>query len=85
VDAEAVLDPTAAEGLSDGELADELCRLQGEVARLEARRAELIGEAERRGLARRKGFGSTTAWLMALSGDPGAVCRSRVAVAARCR
>ncbi|MFH1330912.1 MAG: hypothetical protein ABIJ48_09725, partial [Actinomycetota bacterium] len=30
----------------------------------------------------REGFGSTTAWVMAVSGDPAAVCRSRVAVAA---
>ncbi len=82
MDAEALLDPTAVEGLSDGELAEELCRPQREVARLEARRAELIGKAERRGVVRRQGFGSTTAWLIALSGDPGAVCRSRVAVAA---
>jgi hypothetical protein len=82
VNTEAVLDSATAGGLSDSELTDELRRLQGEVSRLEARRAALIGEAKRRGLARRQGFGSTTAWLMALSGDPGAVCRSRVAVAA---
>jgi len=46
-----------------------------------ARRAEFIAEAERRGVARQEGYGSTTAWLMALSGDPAAVCRSRVGVA----
>lgn len=77
-----MLDPTAVQSLADDALADELCRLQGEIARLEAHRAQLIGEVERRDLARRRGFGSTTAWLMALSGDPGAVCRSRVALAA---
>ncbi|MFH1329037.1 MAG: DUF222 domain-containing protein [Actinomycetota bacterium] len=69
-------------GLSDGELTEELCRVQREASRLEAWRAELIAEADRRGLAGREGFGSTTAWLMAVSGDPAAVCRSRVAVAA---
>jgi hypothetical protein len=41
----------------------------------------LIAVADRRGVARQEGFGSTTAWLMSLSGDPAAVCRSRVAVA----
>ncbi|MFH1329740.1 MAG: DUF222 domain-containing protein, partial [Actinomycetota bacterium] len=37
---------------------------------------------ERRDVARLEGYGSTCAWLMALSGDPAAVCRSRIAVAA---
>lgn len=80
-----VLAPAPVRALADDELADRLRRLQGQLSRLEAERAELIGEAERRGLAGRQGFGSTTAWLMALSGDPGAVCRSRVAVAASLR
>ena len=71
----------AAVGLSDGSLADELRRVQREASRLEARRAELIAEADRRGLPARHGYGSTTAWLVALSGDPAAVCRSRLGVA----
>ena len=41
----------------------------------------MAGEVERRGLARREGFASTTAWLMAVSGEPAAACRSQVAVA----
>jgi hypothetical protein len=71
----------AAQGLSDVGLADELRRVQREASRLEARRAELIAEADRRGLPARQGFGSTTAWLVVLSGDPAAVCRSRLGVA----
>lgn len=46
---------------------------------------ELISEADRRGLAAREGYGSTTAWLMAVSGDPAAVCRSRFATATSLR
>jgi hypothetical protein len=42
---------------------------------------ELAAEAERREIARREGFGSTTAWLVSLSGEPAAVCRSQIAVA----
>jgi hypothetical protein len=45
-------------------------------------RAECIAEAERTEAARQQGFESTTAWLMSLSGEPAAVCRSRIAVAA---
>lgn len=50
-------------------------------ARLEAAEAELIAEAERSGLPQREGFGSTTAWLIARSGDPHGVCRERVQMA----
>ena len=46
-----------------------------------ARRAEFLEQVERRDVARQEGFGSTTAWLMALSGEPAAVCRSQIAVA----
>ena len=67
--------------MSDGGLADEFRRALRESRRWEARRAELLAEAERRGLPGREGYGSTTAWLMALSGEPAAVCRSQVAVA----
>jgi hypothetical protein len=37
--------------------------------------------ADRRGIPGKRGFGSTTAWLMAVSGEPAAVCRSQIAVA----
>jgi len=59
--------------------------VQREASRLEARRVELIAEADRRGLPGREGYGSTTAWLMALSGEPAAICRSRLGVAVSLR
>ena len=68
-------------GLSAAELADGLRRLGQLSARVEACRAEFICEVERRQVARQEGYGSTAGFLMALSGDPAAVCRSRVAVA----
>ena len=67
--------------LPDAGLAEGLRQLGRLSSRVEARRAEFIAEADRRGVARQAGYGSTTAWLMALSGDPAAVCRSRLAVA----
>ena len=69
-------------GLSDEGLAEEVRRALRESRHWEARRVELIAEADRRGLPDRQGYGSTTAWLMGLSGEPAAVCRSQVAVAA---
>jgi len=82
---ESELFATTVRGLADSELAEGLRRLGRLASRVEARRAELIAEADRRGVARRQGFSSTTAWLMALSGDPAAVRRSRLAVAASLR
>ncbi len=69
------------DGMSAACLADGVRRLDAMEAQVSARRAELIGEVERRGIGREEGFGSTTAWLVAVSGEPPAVCRSRVAVA----
>lgn len=80
-----LLTGSPASSMRDSELADGLRQLGRLAARVEARRAELVAEADRRGLARREGFGSTTAWLMALSGDPAAICRSRLAVATSLR
>ena len=71
----------APEDLSDGGLADEVRRAGRERYRWEARHTDLIAEAERRGVAHRQGFSSTTAWLAAVSGEPIPVCRSQVAVA----
>jgi len=68
-------------GLSDAELAGGLQALGRLASRVEARRAEFIAEADRPGVACRHGFATTTAWLISLSGDPAAVCRSRLAVA----
>jgi len=67
--------------LSDSGLVQELVEVRRRVARLEARAAALLGEAERRGIPEEEGFGSSAGWLMAVSGDPAAVCRSRVQVA----
>ena len=51
------------------------------VACLEARSAVLLGRIEQRGIPAVEGFGSATGWLMARTGDPAPVCRSRVGVA----
>ncbi|MFH2072045.1 MAG: DUF222 domain-containing protein, partial [Actinomycetota bacterium] len=61
----------------DDALEEELRRVGLEITRLEAARARLIAQAERSGVPQRNGFGSTTGWLIALSGDPHGVCRSR--------
>jgi len=71
----------APKSLSDDGLVTELGRLGRLAAQVEAQRAVLVTEAERRGLPRRRGFPSTTAWLTAISGEPGSVCRRQVAVA----
>jgi len=67
--------------LSDGGLVREFLEAHRRVAILEARSAALLGEIERRGIPPQEGFGSTTGWLMALTGDPAPVCRSRVQTA----
>jgi hypothetical protein len=79
---ESVLCSAPAEGLSDTAVEEGLRGLEGLARRVEARRAEFIAVADRRGIPAKNGFGSTTAWLMALSGEPAGVCRSQVAVAA---
>jgi hypothetical protein len=73
------------QGLPPARLADLLRRISRLSARADACRAECIAEAERTGAARREGYGSTTAWLMAVEGEPARVCRSQVAVAAALR
>jgi hypothetical protein len=62
-----------------GELLREIGRVS---ARVDARRAEAIAEAERVQAARVEGFTSTTAWLAVVSGEPAPICRSQIAVAA---
>jgi len=59
----------------------ELVTALGEARRWNARVTGLVAVAEKRGLARKQGYPSTTEWLMALSGEPAAACRSKVAVA----
>ncbi len=73
------LDPV--EILTEKELEDELRRLTRLQAQAEARLAAVVAEAHRRELPAGRGFGSPTAWLIALTGEPPAVCRSRVRVA----
>jgi hypothetical protein len=75
------VDAAPVDWLSDGELVPELQRLQRIIARAEARRAEIITAAHRRGVPQAQGFGSPTAWLIAVTGDPPPICRSRVRIA----
>jgi hypothetical protein len=67
--------------LDAAEVGKELRRVRRWIARLEARSAELVDSAARRGIPEDEGFGSATGWLVAVTGDPPAVCRSRVQVA----
>ena len=59
----------------------ELQRLRRIIARAEARVAAVIARAHRRGVPQAQGFASPTAWLIAATGEPPPVCRSRVRVA----
>ena len=70
-----------ADRLEHTEAVEELLRLRRLAAQVEARSSELIDSAARRGIPQVEGFGSVTGWLVALTGGPAAVCRSRVAVA----
>jgi hypothetical protein len=78
---DSVLFASPADSMPDGEVEEGLRGLECLARRVDARRAELIAVADDRGIPAKRGFGSTTAWLMALSGEPAAVCRSRVGVA----
>ncbi len=75
------VDTAPVDWLGDGELVPELQRLQRIITRAQARTAEIIATAHRRGVPQAQGFASPTAWLIAVTGDPPAVCRSRVRVA----
>ena len=66
---------------SDGEVVAELVAVRRRIACLEAEAARLVGEVDARGIPAAAGFGSTTGWLMAHTGDPAGVCRSRVRTA----
>jgi hypothetical protein len=83
-DVVSILEPSAAEvfdSLPDDGVTGELVTALREARRWNARITGLVAVAERRDLARKQGYPSTTEWLMALSGEPAAACRSRVAVA----
>jgi hypothetical protein len=75
-------DPEALLGLPDDGVTGELVRALREARRWNARITGLVAVAEKRDLARKQGYPSTTEWLMALSGEPASICRSKVAVAA---
>ncbi|MBN2114339.1 MAG: hypothetical protein JW785_09455, partial [Acidimicrobiia bacterium] len=62
-------------------MAGELVTALWESRRWNARVTGLVTVAEKRDLARKQGYPSTTEWLMALSGEPAGACRSKVAVA----
>jgi len=74
-------EPPPIERLADDELEQEVRRLARLRAQVDAQSAAAVAEADRRGLPQARGFGSSTAWLVALTGDPPAVCRSRLRVA----
>jgi hypothetical protein len=75
------VDTVPVEWLEDGEMVPELQRLHRLKARAEAREAAVIARAHRRGVPQAQGFASPTAWLIVTTGEPPAVCRSRVRVA----
>jgi len=67
--------------LSDRVLVEEFLELRRRLTVGEARAAALLAEVERRGIPAEEGFGSATGWLIARTGEPPAVCRSRVQTA----
>jgi len=75
------VNPFPVDWLGDDEMAPELRRLHRLKAQAEAREAAVIARAHRRGVPQAQGFASPTAWLIATTGEPPAVCRSRVRVA----
>jgi len=82
--------PTADEAATVALLSDDLVTaglqaLRKVAAHIEAVGSLLLAEAEKRGIPAVEGYGSTTAWLVAESGDPPGVCRSRVRTARHLR
>jgi hypothetical protein len=67
--------------LPDSEIADELRLARRVAAQAEARTAELIVASLQRGIPEADGFGSVAAWVISVTGDPPAVCRTQVRVA----
>ena len=74
-------EPEVPDGLLDESLTGELVTALREARRWNARVTGLVSLADKRGLARRQGYRSTTEWLMALSGEPAAACRTKIAMA----
>jgi len=75
-------DSAALDRLPDDGVRGELVTALHESRRWNARITGLVAVAEKRALARKQGYASTTEWLMALSGEPAVACRRKVAVAA---
>jgi hypothetical protein len=71
--------------LSDAEIEAAYLASRRRVAEAEAESAVLLGEIDRRGLAERRGFLSTTAWVIALVGTSAGVAAARVRLARRLR
>ncbi|MBN2112884.1 MAG: DUF222 domain-containing protein [Acidimicrobiia bacterium] len=80
-DASDPVESVPVEWLTDAEMTPEVQRLDRLMSRAQARKANVVAAAHRRGVPQAEGFGSTTAWLIAVTGEPPAVCRSRVRVA----
>lgn len=76
-----LVDTVPVDWLGNSEIVPELQRLRRLIARAEARAARVVAAAHSRGLPQDQRFGSPTAWLIAVTGEPPAVCRSRVRVA----
>ena len=76
----APVNPFPVDWLGDDETVPELQRLHRLKAQAEARESAVIARAHRRGVPQAQGFASLTAWLIAATGEPPAVCRSRIRV-----
>ncbi len=63
--------------LVGSEISAAFVEVRRRIASLEAVSADLVEAADRQGVPESEGFGSTTAWMVGLSGDPPSVCRSR--------
>jgi len=75
------VNPFPVDWLGDDETVPELQRLHRLKAQAEARESAVIARAHRRGVPQAQGFASLTAWLIAATGEPPPVCRSRIRVA----
>lgn len=69
------------EWLADAEMTPEVQRLDRLVSRAQARKAEVVAAAHRRGVPQANGFSSPTAWLIAVTGEPPQACRRQVRIA----
>jgi hypothetical protein len=75
---DALPDWAPADDVPASRVADELRLSRRAAAQANARTVELIASGLRLGIPQTEGFGSATAWVMAITGDPPAVCRTLV-------